>query len=77
MAMKIWQLVFFQPLQKRLTSACCQLIDAERRNETINAQSIRTVVQYYSKDQNSCFFLEAYVENFSRVRVRARFICVK
>ncbi|CAF2832753.1 unnamed protein product [Rotaria sp. Silwood2] len=45
MAMKIWQLVIFQSLQKQVTLACLQLIKAERQNEMINTRFIRAVVE--------------------------------
>ncbi|CAF3711241.1 unnamed protein product [Rotaria sp. Silwood1] len=47
MAMKIWKLVFFQPLQSQVTLTCLQLINAERQNETIDARFIRAAVQSY------------------------------
>ncbi|CAF2990419.1 unnamed protein product [Rotaria sp. Silwood2] len=40
MAMEIWQLVFFQPLQSQVTLACLQLINAERQKETFNTRFI-------------------------------------
>ncbi|CAF2488809.1 unnamed protein product [Rotaria sp. Silwood2] len=47
MAMEIWQLVFFQPLNRQVTLACLQLIKAERQNEVINTRLISGVIQSY------------------------------
>ncbi|CAF2885200.1 unnamed protein product [Rotaria sp. Silwood2] len=47
MAMEVWQLVFFQPLQSQITLPCLQLINTERQNEIINTRLIRAVVQSY------------------------------
>ncbi|CAF3082797.1 unnamed protein product [Rotaria socialis] len=47
MAMEIWQLVFFDPLNRQVTLACLQLIKAERQNEVINTRLISGVIQSY------------------------------
>ncbi|CAF3237854.1 unnamed protein product [Rotaria sp. Silwood2] len=47
MAMKVWQLVFFQRLSRQVTLVCLQLINAERQNEVINTQLISQVIQSY------------------------------
>ncbi|CAF5071231.1 unnamed protein product, partial [Rotaria sp. Silwood1] len=47
MAMEVWQLVFFQPLQSQVTLECLQLINDERQNEMINTRLIHKVVQSY------------------------------
>ncbi|CAF3782905.1 unnamed protein product, partial [Rotaria socialis] len=44
MAMRIWQLVFFDPLNRQVTLACLQLIKAERQNEVINTRLISGVI---------------------------------
>ncbi|CAF3249000.1 unnamed protein product [Rotaria sp. Silwood2] len=62
MAMEIWKLVLFQPLQSQLTSACLQLINDERQNEIINTRFIRAVVQsYIEPDLNE----DSFVPNYS------------
>ncbi|CAF3911720.1 unnamed protein product, partial [Rotaria magnacalcarata] len=47
MAMEIWQLIFFNPLNRQVTLACLQLIKAERQNEVINTRLISGVIQSY------------------------------
>jgi hypothetical protein len=47
MAMEIWQLVFFTPLNRQVTQACLNLIKAERNNEVINTRLISVVMQSY------------------------------
>ncbi|CAF4415805.1 unnamed protein product, partial [Rotaria sp. Silwood2] len=47
MAVEIWKLVFFQLLNKQVTSACLQLIKDERQNEIINSRLISGVIQSY------------------------------
>ncbi|CAF2980705.1 unnamed protein product [Rotaria socialis] len=50
MAMRIWHLVFFDPLNRQVTLACLQLIKAKRQNEAINTRLISGVIQSYGKD---------------------------
>ena len=47
MALKIWQLIFFQPLRKQVTLACLQFIKAERNNEVIDTELIKNVIESY------------------------------
>jgi hypothetical protein len=55
MAMEIWQLIFFQPLNRQVTLACLQLIKAERNNEMINTRLISGVIESYGKDEIKFF----------------------
>jgi hypothetical protein len=55
MAMEIWQLIFFQPLNRQVTLACLQLIKAERNNEMINTRLISGVIESYGKDKMKFF----------------------
>ncbi|CAF4464968.1 unnamed protein product [Rotaria sp. Silwood2] len=64
MAMEIWKLVFFQPLQSQVTSACLQLINAERQNEIINTRFIRAVVQI-ELDFNEDSFLPRFIHQMT------------
>jgi hypothetical protein len=50
MAMEVWQLVIFQRLNTQVTSACLELIKAERNNEVINTRLISKVIQSYGTD---------------------------
>ncbi len=47
MALEIWQLIFFQPLNRQVTLACLQLIKAERNNEVIDTQLIKSIIESY------------------------------
>ncbi|CAF1361014.1 unnamed protein product, partial [Rotaria sordida] len=47
MAMKIWHLVFLQPLNERITKACLQLIKSERENNLFDTQWIKKVIESY------------------------------
>ncbi|CAF4627532.1 unnamed protein product [Rotaria sp. Silwood1] len=63
MAMKIWQLVFFQPLNRQVTSACLQLIKAERQNKEINTRLISGIIKSYVElcfTENSCVSITSY-----------------
>ncbi len=47
MALEIWQLIVFQPLNRQVTLACLQLIKAERNHEAIDTQLIKSVIESY------------------------------